>query len=333
VTDFATSDGGGNFTSTDSFLRVGFTDLFQANGFLYLIADSSINYISGVQTAGTPPTTTFTNQNANPEVGTPWSNAIDLWGTSLIFANTWGVQISFGSTVQKISEALDGVYTTVFNFGGLALSTAKAIVFGKKIWMVLAPIIDPISNTQVNKLLIWNGKIWWASTQSVALTFINNQEINSVITAYGTNGTAIYPLFQQPSTSFTKTVQSKFWAAPGGYQFIKTINRLWAIFQYIKSATVSVTASIDSEINSSSATYTSPTQTILVKNASGVTIPTKNASLVTIPVVSIFAGIWVLPPTAVGQQGVLLGMTISTTEGDISLLTAMMQSETQMYRG
>ena len=41
--------------STDSFLEGRHTlQLIQTNGFLYLIGDSSINYISGVQTAGSP---------------------------------------------------------------------------------------------------------------------------------------------------------------------------------------------------------------------------------------------------------------------------------------
>ena len=51
-TDFSSADGGGNFTSSDSFLRSRYIQLLQTNGFLYLLADSSINYISGVQTGG-----------------------------------------------------------------------------------------------------------------------------------------------------------------------------------------------------------------------------------------------------------------------------------------
>ena len=45
VYDFSSADGGGNFTSTDSFLRVSYIQLKQTNGFLYLIGDSSVNYI------------------------------------------------------------------------------------------------------------------------------------------------------------------------------------------------------------------------------------------------------------------------------------------------
>ena len=58
VADFSTAVGGGNFTSSDSFLKIGFSRLVQSNGFLYLFGDSSINYISGVQTSGVTPTTT-----------------------------------------------------------------------------------------------------------------------------------------------------------------------------------------------------------------------------------------------------------------------------------
>src|SRR5262249_50080356 len=80
VIDFTTGSGGGTFTSSDSFLRVRFTGLRQSNGFLYLIGDSSLNYISGVQTGGSPLVTTFTNQNADPEVGSPWPYSITTFG-------------------------------------------------------------------------------------------------------------------------------------------------------------------------------------------------------------------------------------------------------------
>ena len=197
-TDFSSANGGGNFTSSDSFLRVRFVSLVQTNGFLYLIANSSVNYISGVQTTGTPPITTFTNQNADPEVGTPYASTTQVFGRNIVFANAFGAHISYGAAVTKISEALDGVYNTVpNNFGNFIPSSAKAILFGKKVWMFLLPIINPISGQQVNQIFIWNGKIWWASQQGVNLNYIQHQEINSILTAYGTDGSSIYPLFDR----------------------------------------------------------------------------------------------------------------------------------------
>lgn len=332
VTDFATSDGGGSFTSVDSFLRVGFRELVQTNGFLYLIADSSINYISGVQTTGVPPTTTFTNQNSDPETGTVWPGTVDLFGRNIVFANAFGAHVSYGAAVTKISEPLDGVYNSVLNFGGLIPSAAKAIIFGKKVWMLLLPIIDPISKTQVNKLLMWDGKKWWASEQDVDLEYIQHQEIDSVLTAWGTDGKSIYPLFQQPSAAFTKTVQSKLWTNPG-YQWIKTTSRFWALFDFDKSSTIAVKCFIDNERNSYEYDYTSPVQSINVVNASGTIIPAVNSTPATIPVFSILDGIVATDPAQVAQAGTMLGMTLETNEADITLISAAIQPEIHDYRG
>jgi hypothetical protein len=314
-TDFATSDGGGNFISSDSFLRVFYSQLIQTNGFLYLIGDSSLNYISGVSVSGSPPATTFTNQNADPQVGTPYASTGDLFGRNIIFANSFGVHVSYGAAVTKISEALDGVWNTVANFGGLQLSAANATVFGKRIWMVLNQIIDPVTLATVNRLFCWDGKKWFATHQDHALTFIQHQEINSVFIAYGTDGTTIWPLFQSPSSGFTKVVQSRLWDAPGGYLFNKTETRFWALTQYYSASSPDLTVDIDNEQNA----YPYATQT----GSAHVTI-TGPAG----------AGYFVTPPQAVGQAGVLSGMTIRTTAADMSLISAMLGGyAVAAYRG
>jgi len=127
---------------------------------------------------------------------------------------------------------LDGVYNTVPNFGGLIPSAAKAIIFAKRVWLLLLPIIDPVTGQQVNKIFMWDGKRWWSSPQDVTINYIQYQEIDSVLTAWGSTNTAIYPLFQRPTTAFSKIVQSKLWDKPGGYLFTHTNNRLWGMAQY-----------------------------------------------------------------------------------------------------
>ena len=317
-TDFATSDGGGNFTSGDNFLKVSYVRLVNTNGFLFLIADSSMNYISGVTTSGTPPTTTFTNQNCDPEVGTPYPYSVLTRGQDIVLANSWGVHVSRGAALEKVSEALDGVWNSVANFGSLTqLSSAKATVFSKRIWMVLAQIIDPVSNTTQNKLLIWNGKQWYASIQDFGpLTFIATQEINSVLTAWGTDGSVIKPLFNTPSVGFQKVVQSRYWDEPGGYQFSKATGRFWSVWNYNVAGSLNMLVDIDAVgINGANGTTFTGTQQYTIPSPSG-------------------AGYFVTPPQAVGQQGVLTGMTIKTNEADTSLVSAMIQSDPKVaYRG
>jgi hypothetical protein len=311
-TDFSTADGGGTFTSNDSFLRVAYVGLIQTNGFLYLIGDSSVNYIGGVTTSGNPPQTAFTNQNADPEVGSPYPGTMDVVGSNIVFANAFGAHVSYGGRVAKVSEPLDGFYNSVPNqFGGFPLSAAKAIIYGKRVWALLIPVIDQFTGLQVNKLCIWNpdAKKWWSSQQDVVLTYVNTQEIASVETAYGTDGTNVYPLFAQPSVAFAKVAQSKLWAKPGGYMNAKSSNRVWLVAQYFSDLSPVITFDTDNDADQSASVVLTPT-------------------LASPPV-----GFYVSPPTASSQTGTLLGMTIVTSAADMVLVSAAIDSEVVGFRG
>ena len=334
LSDFATSDGGGTIQATDSFLRNNYIALKQTNGFLYIIADSSENYISGVTTTGTPPSTTFNNQNADPEIGTSWAAAIDVLSRNIIFANTFGVHISYGGAVTKISDDLDGIYTTVPNFGGFYPSAGKAIIFGKKVWMLLLPVIDPVSGQQVNKLFMWNGKKWFTSQQDVPLIFIQHQELNSVLTTYGTDGTSIYPLFQKPSTGFTKTVQSKLWDRPGGYMFTKTASRLWGEVFFYNLASSTLNVSIDNENGSAAATPV-PTSvgSVTLVNIHAVAVVLTNTFGAAVLLYNSGAGIVVFQPNAVAQQGHLMGLTLSTNCADMAIISMAVDFGVYQYDG
>jgi hypothetical protein len=226
------------------------------------------------------------------------------------------------------------------NFGGLQISAAKAIVYNKKIWMILMPVIDLFTGQQVNKLVIWNGQIWFVSEQDIPLTYIQSQEINSVITAWGTDGTTIRQLFQQPSVNFTKRVMSKFWTTPIGYQELKTANRFWAIAQYYNLTDPNVNLYVESE---DAASFGGNSQKVLV--------PTNDNSLMTwtteggtpmvwtttggIPMIwsTIGAGIVVFDAQSIAQQGVMLGFTLETSCADMAWVSAMVAPAVWSYRG
>ena len=323
-TDFSTSDGGGSFTSFDSFLNVGYTQIKQSNGFLYLIGDSSINYISGVSTSGNPPTTTFTNQNVDPQIGSPWPGTLQLFTRNLVFGNSLGIYVSYGGAVQKISEPLDGIYNTVPNFGGLLPSGAVANIFGIEVFMQLTPVIDSYTGQQTNKLLMWSGQKWFTSQQDVSLTYVASQKINSVLTAWGTDGQGIYPLFQTPSKNFTKVSQSKLWAKPH-YLYTKLAGELYGVLDYFILDGESVEFIIDNE--NTGASYNAPpvgggTSWI---NASDASVAWINAS--SQPVVWGLPGIDVFGPLAVQQSGAFIGMTVQTNASDLALLSATILEE------
>lgn len=331
-TDFATSDGGFSFTANNSY-----TALVNTNGFLYMIGESATDYISGVTatTVSMVTTTQYTFLNADPEVGTPYPASVLTFGNYIILGNSVGVHFLAGSTFTKISDELDGsglldgLWGSIPNFGGNQLSASKATIFNKKVWMILATVIDPITGLQANKLFLTDTKKWWSSQQDVTLTFVASSEFNSVLIAYGTNGTGIYPLFQQPTTGFTKTVQSRLWDAPGGYTHEKASVRLFGLAQFTIPASISIT--VDNETTESAGPYVASAQTVVWTNASGQVMNWTTAG--SLPMTWSIQGYAVFPPQAVGQAGVLTGLTATTTGADVTLLSLALQDEIVGYRG
>ena len=267
-------------------------------------------------------------------MGSPWPASVDVFSRNILFANAFGAHVSYGGAVTKISEMLDGIYNTVPNFGNISPSAGKAILFGKKCWVLLLPIIDPIKGQQVNKLLLWNGKIWWASEQDVPLIYIQHQEINSVLTCYGTDGLSVYQLFAQPSTAFTKVAQTKLWDKPGGYQFTKFVTRLWGIVKYYVPLSPTLNISLDNETNSV-AINTSVTPNLSTWLTAGGLLSTwlTAGNQVSTWLAGGGSAYSVLAPDAVGQSGVLTGFTVTTNAADMAIVSMMIQDTIAGNRG
>ena len=309
--NFDPSQGAGAFPSTDSFLRVGYHSLKQVNGFLYLIGDSSVNTIAGVQSStpsgSTEVITTFNNQNADPQLGTPWPASVQVFSRNIVFANTIGVMVSYGGAVTKISDPLDGFYSSALNFGSTAnYPSAVATIFGNTTYMLLIPIVDPIRGQTLTKLIMWDGRRFFTSPATTT-TFIATQELNSILTAWGTRGTDLFPLFVTPS-DFPKVIQTKLFA-DSTYLITKTALHISGIIQDNSNDGVT-TITIDNEVNSS-ISYTIPS------SVGGLTWSGLTWSGLTWG----GAGLNIFGPIPVGQSGRLLGMTLTTTASDIELLS------------
>lgn len=344
LTDNNPQNGAGSFTSSDSFLRTQYVAGRQTNGFLYLIGDSSINYISGVQTSGSPLQTTFTNQNADPEVGTPFGDAVDVFSRNIAFANTWGVHLSYGGSVSKVSDALDGVWTSApLPMLAQPPSSAKAILFGKKCWVVLVPVVDPFTGQLESKLFLWDSKKWFSSSQDVPLVYIRGLEIGSDLVAFGTDGTSIWQMFANPSAGFAKTAQSKLWMDQGGGLLTtKTANRWWGVANFYSNVSESLTFSIDSDLATYPGTLGGPAAfTVSVPlqavtwfdNVGAVVAWTGTGGAVTWTASGRVGPFVFAPEGQVSNNGVLLGMTVTTMAADVALVGAAFDGEFFGYRG
>ena len=332
--DFTTTNGGGSYLNNNSFARVGYHGLKQSNGFLYEIGDSSVDYISGVTTSGTPPVTTFNNQNIDPQIGSPWPNTIQVFSRAIVMGNTFGIHALYGGAVQKVSNQLDGIYTTVPSVtvadgqgpfvGGIIPSGAVSIVFGIHIYCQLLPIVDTYTGDTVNKILCWDGQRWFTYQPSITMTQIASQEINSVLTAYGTNGTAIYPLFDTPSNSINKVVQSKQWDTPS-YLMIKHIQRVLGLVKANDDNVDTFSISVDTENGSKSVTVTNAFAATWYNNANQVATWLTN---------SLMAATWLTAiDTAtpfvegIDTSGTIVGLTFATDAMDMTIISLMMTGQ------
>lgn len=214
--DFAAADGGLITQSVDPDLRQAYKAVRQSNGFIYLYGDSSISVASGIQSN---PVASLQLSTVDAQVGGIYRDSIYPIGRSLVSVGPNGVASIYGGTVKKESDKIDRVFQNA-NFTNQVPCSAAAIVFGRLIYFALVNSFDITTNVQRTFLICWDGQKWFFSSQEKSLTFITTQEINSQITAWGTDGTNFFQLFAQPSMVLSKKALSKlFWGrSPGAFK-------------------------------------------------------------------------------------------------------------------
>jgi hypothetical protein len=313
------SGAGGVFPSTDSFLRAQFTNLKQANGFLYLFGDSSVNVISNVQTnAGT---TTFTNQNVDPQVGTPFFGSVVPFGRGLMFASSAGVFAMYGGDAQKVSNELDGIFATA-NFTTTPTPTAGVVIlFGVRYYALLVNLIDGYTGAQVRKICAWDGRKWHILSQLHSFIIIAGSEINSIMSLWGTDGISIWNLFQTPSTALNKIMRTKLWSGKYNFIVVKQAIRLFMMINNLAGGQVVLNGNMETETAQNAFTFNTATAfsggIINFLNNSGQLIQFQNVGFSNIFFVKSSRAILGINAEAAGS---IMGFTLVNTAADMQML-------------
>jgi hypothetical protein len=302
ISDFATSDGGLIFTATDRFLRQQYVAMRQSNGYLYPIGDSSCSIISGVSTSGNPPTTTFSYQNTDPQIGTPWRDSCQDFGRTIVFANQLGVYGLYGGSVTKISQNLDPLFSFAMfppTPGALTPTSAVVNLYGGKYYCLLLTTLNQITLTPSNRMIVWDESEWFLANQSVNLQFICTQEVDSDLMAWGSDGNSLYPLFQTPNSDLIKSITTKLF---GGNQPFIAKQVFTVMVQGInienRGQPVTVSIYLDTEVNE---------------------YPVGPFPL-TFSVMSNYQIAWPMAATGLTDAaGIFLGITMTTTQPDMAL--------------
>jgi hypothetical protein len=104
-------------------------------------------------------------------------------------------------------------------------------MFSQRYYLLLLTITDPFTSHPRNVMVGWDETDWSVFSQSTALTYISTQEINSNPLAWGTDGTKLMPLFDVPSETLAKTLQTKYFSGEAAFM----VGASFAIYVTVES--------------------------------------------------------------------------------------------------
>jgi len=204
--DFTEASAGGSFVMTDETLKSSITSLTAANNFLYIFGASSCNVVSDVSVSNDA--TVFSNVNISASIGTNQPYAVASYYRSLWFATPFGFYTLTGSTPQKASKELDGVFplidtATPFSAGTVVINEILCLVFFFK-------YTDKVKGLRTLMAVYFDRK-WFFSNQGDTLKFIDTAIINGTPVLFGSDGTNLYKLFSNNSASDGHSFSTKLW--------------------------------------------------------------------------------------------------------------------------
>ena len=246
--DFSLSNASGQLTISDADLVHGITALRNANNYLYILGDQSIKQIGNITVSGS--STLFTILTLSSDQGTIYPRSCGSFNRVFMFANTNGIYAVFGSSVQKISDDLDGIFKLI----DFSQSPQAAIADFNNIhnitWLVRYK--DPLASTR-SILLTFNGKKWFVCSQGDSLKAITTASTlaSGKNMTYASSGQDITQIFGSITTPVNFTLRTALSHHGNAVQRKRTQRAGWAI---TGGSVLNITVEVDSDEGSQSAT-------------------------------------------------------------------------------
>jgi hypothetical protein len=167
--DFLAADASGSLIISDADLIHAITALRSLNNYLFIMGDQSVKQIGNISLNASGDVTLFTILTLSSDQGTIYPKSCISYNRVFMFANSNGIYGVFGSSVQKLSGDMDGIWKLV-DFTQVpqgALADINAIHNA----VFLVRYKDPLSTTR-SIMLTFDGKRWWVLSQGNSLTAI-----------------------------------------------------------------------------------------------------------------------------------------------------------------
>ena len=213
--DFDPTNLAGSLVMTDNTMKASISRLYSANNYLYIVGASGINVISNVTVTSptytssgsliTPSNTVFSNTNITSSIGTDMAYSLVTLQRSVLFCNDYGIHALTGTTVQKISDDLDGLFPITEGAGDV--SAGLVILHG-----ILCVAFLLTYNGGPLLAIFFNKKWFFASQGATNVAIATGYADPDVPQLYGTNGTYLYKLFDESAGNVVShIIQTKLW--------------------------------------------------------------------------------------------------------------------------
>lgn len=198
----------GSFFTTDSTLHGNILGMLVANNFLYFYGDDSVNVLSDVS-VNSSGTTNLTNTNISASIGTRFANTPFAYYRYIMLMNAYGVYGLIGSTMVKLSDALDGIYpfidfTKPASAGQVIINNILCACFNFTLTGYAG-----LTNGQYQAVFF--DKKWFLTIQG-AVNFVTYTPVGNTLGLYGASGKNLMRLFNDTSSNAVSSiVQTALW--------------------------------------------------------------------------------------------------------------------------
>lgn len=265
--DFATGDASVTTTITDTDLVHEIVGLRYLEGYLYILGDGSVKFVSGITVSSG--VTNFTITPLTSDQGTTFRDSIVSFNRLVLFANQVGVYAVFGASVEKISDAMDGVFQKI-DFSQ-PISAALVDLNNIRLVLFLARYVDPVEAITRSVLIAYSGKVWFLIAQGDSVAFVVSSILNGERVTYATSGSDVTELLADEASAVDFLLQTSLWHA-GDITVGKRVVRAGAAH----IGGLPATFTIESELNEDSFALTG--RPVAWVNSGGVTIEWENSS-------------------------------------------------------
>ena len=317
--DFISGDASGSTTIQDTDLIHRITALRALNNYLFIFGDSSIKQIGNISVSGSA--TLFTITTLSSDQGTTFPDTIRSYNRLVIFANETAVFAVFGSSVEKISDDMDGIFRLT-NFSQLPVA-AVCDINNIHVYLILVQYLDPEEGTR-SLILAFMNKKWFVISQSNSLSYILTGIINSVYYLYGTSGADITPLLANANAPVSIKLQTSLTSHGAPFEAKRTVR--YAIAQTV-AATATMQLLIESERTAplpQQIDYNISSQINFINNSGGA-LQFVNSGGGNLNFITNNASFHYQRGNTNGQGGVYIGMTLTGMVQEFTLNSMMIE--------